>query len=203
MKLSVELKPRGVVQKIRAIIFKVSIMIILALPYIGWNRYLAAGVAIFLLPQLLGLIDAYLPNWSWLGQISPRGVFKVVILGTIGIIVGSQIVNMHPDFSAKELILYSFVIMPIPAFVYGIFDALSGDPIISIKDHKFRYLYRFFGVLVLIILVLFVLGLNPITEIQGAWKHPAETLDSLTYKWWPQVQNTWNDFTNWISGLRK
>ena len=203
MKLSVELKPRGVVQKIRAIIFKVSIMIILALPYIGWNRYLAGGVAIFLLPQLLGLIDAYLPNWSWLGQISPRGVFKVVILGTIGIIVGSQIVNMHPDFSAKELILYSFVIMPIPAFVFGIFDALSGDPIISIKDHKFRYLYRFFGVLVLIVLVLFVLGLNPITEIHGAWKHPAETWDSLTYKWWPQVQNTWNEFTNWISGLRK
>jgi hypothetical protein len=203
MKLSVELKPRGLVQKVRAIIFKVSLMILLALPYIGWNRYLAAGVSIFLLPQLLGLIDAYLPNWSWLAQISPRGVFKAVILGTIGIIVGSQIVNMHPDFSAKELLLYSFVVMPIPAFVYGIFDSLSGEPIISIKDHKYRYVYRISGILVLIVLILFVLGLNPITEIHGAWKHPGETWDSLTYKWWPQVQNTWDDFTNWVSELRK
>ena len=200
-KLGVELKPRGIVQKLRAITFKVLIMILLALPYIGWNIYLATGVAIFLLPQLLGLIDSHLPSWSWLAQISPRGVFKAVLLGIIGIIVGSQIVNVHPDFSAKELLLYSFVIMPIPAFVYGIFDALSGDPIIDIKDHKYRYIYRISGILVLIVLVLIVLGLNPITEIHNAWKHPSETFDSLTYKWWPQVQSTWDDFTNWISGL--
>jgi len=202
-KLSVELKPRGIVQKLRAIVFKVLIMILLTLPYIGWNIYLATGVAIFLMPQLLGLIDAHLPNWSWLAQISPRGVFKVVLLGIIGIIVGAQIVNMNPDFSAKELVLYSFVVLPIPAFVFAILDALSGERKIDIKDYKYRYFYRILGVLVLIILVMIVLGLNPITEIRNAWEHPSETLDSLTYKWWPQVQNTWDDFTNWISGLLK
>ena len=195
-KLTVELKPRGFVQRTRAILFKLLVLILLAQPYIGWNRYLAGGIAIFLVPQLLGFIDHKLPNWRFLGQISPRGVFKVVLLGIIGLIIGSRITHAH--LSAKEVVLLSFVIMPIPGFVYAVFDSFSGDPIIDIKAPKLRYLYRFLGILVLIVLVLQVFGFNPIVEAHKAWLHPGHTFHALTYKWWPYVQDGWHNVSHWV-----
>jgi hypothetical protein len=195
-KLSVQLKPRGIVQRIRGIIFKLLILVILAQPYIGWNRYLAAGIAIFLIPQLLGFIDHKLPYWKTLGQISPRGVFKLVLLGLVGVIIGSRITNSQ--LSAKETVLVSFVIMPIPGFIYSVLDSLSGKPIWDIKEPKFRYAYRFLGILVLIVLILQILGRNPIVELHQAWLHPGETFHSLTYKWWPYVQTGWHNFSHWM-----
>ena len=195
-KLSVQLKPRGIVQRIRAILFKLLILVVLAEPYIGWNRYLAAGVAIFLIPQLLGFIDHKLPNWKALAQITPRGVFKLVLLGIIGLIVGSRITNAQ--LSAKETVLISFVIMPIPGFIYSVFDSFSGSPFLDIKHPKFRYLYRLFGIVVLIILILQVLGLNPIVEANKSWQNPGATFHSLTYTWWPNVQTGCHNFSHWM-----
>ena len=54
-KLTIELKKPGLVQEIRAIIFKTGIFYLLAEPFIGFNKYLLAGCGVFLLPQLLGL----------------------------------------------------------------------------------------------------------------------------------------------------
>jgi hypothetical protein len=195
-KLSVQLKPRGVVQRIRAVLFKLLILLVLAVPYIGWNRYLAAGVAIFIIPQLLGFIDHKLPNWKSLAQIVPRGVFKLVLLGIIGLIVGSRIT--HAELSAKETVLISFVIMPIPGFIYSVFDSFSGTPLLDIKHPKFRYIYRLLGIFVLIILILQVLGLNPIVEVHKAWMSPGDTFHSLSYKWWPYVQTGWHNFSHWM-----
>jgi hypothetical protein len=195
-KLSVELRPRGYVQRIRAILFKLLILVVLSLPYIGWNRYLAAGVAIFFVPQLLGFIDHKLPNWKFLAQISPRGVFKLVLLGIIGLIIGSRISDA--GLSAQETVLLSFVIMPLPGFIFSVFDSFSGSPYLDLKAPKFRYLYRFFGILVLVVLLLQILGYNPIVELNKAWLNPGDTFHSLSYIWWPYVQNGWYNFADWM-----
>jgi hypothetical protein len=102
--------------------------------------------------------------------------------------------------------------MPIPGFIYAIFDSFSGDPIIDIKAPKLRYLYRFLGILVLIVLLLQIFGFNPIVEAHKAWLHPGHAFHSLTYKWWPYVQtgwhntsdwaqNTWNSIYHWVKSL--
>jgi hypothetical protein len=79
-----------------------------------------------------------------------------------------------------------------------VFDSFSGSPILDIKNHKFRYLYRFLGIIVLIILILQVLGLNPIVEANKSWQNPGATFHSLTYTWWPYVQTGWHNFSHWM-----
>jgi hypothetical protein len=193
--LHVELRPVGNIQKLRGIIFKVGVMIILTQPYIGWNRYLAAGIAIFLIPQLLGFIDERLPASRYLAVITPSGVLKTVWLGIVGVLVGTQILHRH--LSPKESVLISFVILPIPSFIYSIFGALSGHSILNVRHPKFRYGYRLLSIGVLIILIMQLLGLNPLTEIHQAWQHPVQTWHSLTYKWWPYVQDGWKNISHW------
>ena len=193
--LHVELKPVGKIQRVRGVIFKVAVMIILAQPYIGWNRYLAAGIAILLIPQILGFFDEKLPASRYLGAITPSGVLKTVWLGIVGVVVGTQILHHH--LGAKESVLISFVILPIPSFIYSILGAFAGESIINIRHPKFRYAYRFLGIIILVLLILQILGFNPLTELHHAWQHPTDTWHSLTYKWWPYVQAGWKNLSHW------
>ena len=170
-------------------------MIILAQPYIGWNRYLAAGIAILLIPQILGFFDEKLPASRYLGAITPSGVLKTVWLGIVGVVVGTQILHHH--LGAKESVLISFVILPIPSFIYSILGAFAGESIINIRHPKFRYAYRFLGIIILVLLILQILGFNPLTELHHAWQHPTDTWHSLTYKWWPYVQAGWKNLSHW------
>ncbi len=194
--LHIELREPGILLRLRAIIFKVGILIILAQPYIGWNTYLAIGISIFLFPQLLGLVGNKLPKFRLFGQLTPSGALKIVWLGIVGILVGTQILNRN--LGSKESVLLSFVILPIPSFIYSVLDLFSKSPYFDIKHPKFRYIYRILSLLVLLVLVLQILGLNPVTEVLNAWHHPRETWNSLTYKWWPYVQVTWKDFCHWL-----
>ena len=195
--LQVDLQEPGLIQKLRGIIFKVGVMVLLAQPYIGWNRYLAGGIAIFLAPQLLSLFGDKLPSSKYIGQIVPHGALKIVWMGLIGVLVGTQI--MHHNLGAKESILISFVILPLPSFIYSVLGAFSDSPVLDVKHPRFRYAYRVLSVIVLILLLLQILGHNPIREIHNAWLNPAHTWHSLTYKWWPYVLTPWHNLTHWIS----
>jgi len=195
--LQVDLRKPGLFLKIRGLIFKVGVMILLAQPYIGWNRYLAAGISIFLLPQLLGMVGDKFPKSRYLGQITPSGAFKIVWLGIIGVLVGNQIVNHH--LGAKESVLISFVIIPLPSFIYSILDLFSDSPVFDIRHPRYRHLYRLLSIVVLIFLILQILGYNPLTEIGKAWQYPKETWDSLTYKWWPYVNTSWVNVKHWYA----
>jgi hypothetical protein len=195
--LDVTLKPVGVIQRVRGIIFKAGVMVILAVPYIGWNRYLAGGIAIFLIPQLFNFFGDKLPTSKYLALLTPSGVLKIVWLGLLGLFVGIQITHAH--MSAKERVLLSFVILPLVPFIYSIFTVFSGESVLDLKHPKFRYLYRFLGIIILILLLLQILGHNPLTEIHHAWQDPAHTWHSLTYKWLPTLKSDWKSLIHWIS----
>ena len=195
--LHVSLKSVGFVQRVRGIIFKVSVMIILAQPYIGWNRYLAGGIAIFLIPQLFNFFGDKLPTSKYLALLTPSGVLKIVWLGIVGLFVGIQITHAH--MSAKERVLLSFVILPLVPFIYSIFAVFSGESALDLRHPKFRYLYRFLGIIILILLGLQILGHNPLTEIHHAWQNPSHTWHSLTYKWLPTLTSGWKSMIHWIS----
>jgi hypothetical protein len=187
-KLTVELKKPGLVQEIRAILFKTGIFYLLAEPFIGFNKYLLAGCGVFILPQLLGLVSHKFPKANILDQIIPRGAFRIVFFSFVSILAVSYLKTL--DLTPGDFILTSFVFLPLPALVFAFIDMFSGKrPFDITKNQKFRYLYRFFGVIILGILVLIILGKEPYVEIKNYLinfpEHWAVFVDqsAITWSW--------------------
>ena len=187
-KLTVELKKPGLVQEMRAIIFKTGIFYLLAEPFIGFNKYLLAGCGVFILPQLLGLVSHKFPKANILDQIIPRGAFRIVFFSFVSILAVSYLKTL--DLTPGDFILTSFVFLPLPALVFAFIDMFAGKrPFDITKNQKFRYLYRFFGVIILGILVLIILGKEPYVEIKNYLinfpEHWAVFVDqsAITWSW--------------------
>jgi hypothetical protein len=165
-KLTTPLKKAGLVQDFRGILFKTGIFYLLAEPFIGFNKYLLVGCGIFIIPQLLGLISNKLPKFSILDQINPRGAFKIVFLSMISVLAVNYLKTL--DLSPADFILTSFVFLPLPALFFILLDTFSGERKIDVTTNsKFRYFYRISGLLILGLLVLIVLGKEPIAEVKG------------------------------------
>jgi hypothetical protein len=159
-KLTVTLKKPGVIQEFRAIIFKTGIFYLLAEPFIGPNKYLLAGCIVFLIPQLLNLIQHKFPKIDFLDQIIPRGAFRIVFFSLLSIFAVSYLKTLY--LTPGDFILTSFVFLPLPALTFSLLDMFAGErPFDITKNSKARYLYRFMGLVILGILVLIVLGKDP------------------------------------------
>jgi len=164
-KLTVELKKPGLVQEIRAILFKTGIFYLLAEPFIGFNKYLLAGCGIFILPQLLGLVSHKFPKANILDQIIPRGAFRIVFFSFVSIFAVSYLKTL--DLTPGDFILTSFVFLPLPALAFAFIDMFAGKrPFDITRNQKFRFLYRIFGLIILGILVLIILGKDPYVEVK-------------------------------------
>ena len=164
-KLTVELKKPGLVQEIRAILFKTGIFYLLAEPFIGFNEYLLAGCGVFILPQLLGLVSHKFPKANILDQIIPRGAFRIVLFSFVSILAVSYLKTL--DLTPGDFILTSFVFLPLPALAFAFIDMFAGKrPFDIIRNQKFRFLYRIFGLIILGILVLIILGKDPYVEVK-------------------------------------
>ena len=165
-KLTVELKKPGLVQEIRAILFKTGIFYLLAEPFIGFNNYLLAGCGVFILPQILGLFSHKFPKANILDQIIPRGAFRIVFFSFVSIFAVSYLKTL--DLTPGDFILTSFVFLPLPALAFAFIDMFSGKrPFDITKNPKFRYLYRFFGLIILGILIIIILGKDPYVEVKN------------------------------------
>jgi hypothetical protein len=176
------------VQEIRAILFKTGIFYLLAEPFIGFNKYLLAGCGVFILPQLLGLVSHKFPKANIMDQIIPRGAFRIVFFSFVSILAVSYLKTL--DLTPGDFILTSFVFLPLPALVFAFIDMFAGKrPFDITKNQKFRYLYRFFGVIILGILVLIILGKEPYVEIKNYLinfpEHWAVFVDqsAITWSW--------------------
>jgi hypothetical protein len=185
-KLTVELKKPGLVQEIRAILFKTGIFYLLAEPFIGFNKYLLGGCGVFILPQLLGLVSHKFPKANILDQIIPRGAFRIVFFSFVSILAVSYLKTL--DLTPGDFILTSFVFLPLPALAFAFIDMFAGKrPFDITKNQKLRYLYRFFGLIILGILVLIVIGKDPYLEVKNYFinfpEHWAVFTDQSTATW--------------------
>ena len=185
-KLTVELKKPGLVQEMRAIIFKTGIFYLLAEPFIGFNKYLLAGCGVFILPQLLGLVSHKFPKANILDQIIPRGAFRIVFFSFVSILAVSYLKTL--DLTPGDFILTSFVFLPLPALAFAFIDMFAGKrPFDITKNQKLRYLYRFFGLIILGILVLIVIGKDPYFEVKNYFinfpEHWAVFTDQSAVTW--------------------
>ena len=166
VKLTTELKKPGLVQEIRAILFKTGIFYLLAEPFIGFNKYLLAGCGVFILPQLLSLVSHKFPKVNLLDQIIPRGAFKIVFFSFVSILAVSYLKSLN--LTPSDFILTSFVFLPIPALTFAFIDMFAGDrPFDITKNTRFRYAYRSLGVIILGILIIIILGNDPYLSIKN------------------------------------
>jgi len=164
--LTVELKKPGLVQEIRGILFKTGIFYLLAEPFIGFNKYLIAGCGVFILPQLLGLVAHKFPKANILDQIVPRGAFRIVLFSFVSIFAVSYLKTL--DLTPGDFILTSFVFLPLPALAFAFIDMFAGKrPFDITKAPKFRFIYRFLGLIILGILIIIILGKDPYLEVQN------------------------------------
>jgi len=186
-KLTVELKKPGLVQEIRAILFKTGIFYLLAEPFIGFNKYLLAGCGVFILPQLLGLVSHKFTKANILDQIIPRGAFRIVCFSFVSIFAVSYLKTL--DLTPGDFILTSFVFLPLPALAFAFIDMFAGKrPFDITKNRKFRYIYRFLGLVILGILIIIILGKDPYVEIKNYIINFPEQLGAFVN----QVSITWS-----------
>jgi hypothetical protein len=159
-KLTTDLKKPGLVQEMRAILFKSGIFFLLAEPFIGFNKYLLLGYGVFILPQLLGLVSHKFPKVDVLDQIIPRGAFRIVLLSFISIFAVNYLKTL--ELSPSDFILTSFVFLPLPALAFLLLDMFSGQrPFDITKNPRFRYAYCTLGLIILGILIIIVQGNDP------------------------------------------
>lgn len=184
--LSIELKPAGSIQELRAVFFRTGVFYLLAEPFIGTNIFLAIGCAIFIIPQLINLVSNELPKSKYIAQINPRGAFKIVTLSIISIYLLEFLKTLK--LSNADFILTSFAIMPIPALIFMLIDAFSGKrPIDITLNEKFRYVYRITGVVTLLLLILVIAGKNPIESIYSFFVNFNEYLNTFL----KDLENLW------------
>lgn len=165
-KLTTELKKPGLVQEIRAILFKTGIFYLLAEPFIGFNKYLLAGCGVFVLPQLLGLLSHKFPKVNLLDQIIPRGAFRIVFFSFVSIFAVSYLKTLN--LTPGDFILTSFVFLPLPALAFAFIDMFSGQrPFDITKNPRFRYIYRTFGLVILGILLIIISGNDPYLSVKN------------------------------------
>jgi len=200
-KLTTDLKKPGLVQEMRAILFKSGIYFLLAEPFIGFNKYLLLGCGVFILPQLLGLLSHKFPKVDVLDQIIPRGAFRIVLLSFISIFAVNYLKTL--ELSPSDFILTSFVFLPLPALAFLLLDMFSGQrPFDITKNPRFRYVYRTLGLIILGILIVIVQGNDPYLTVKNYIldfpDHWAAFVDQCAAAWsWitNHAQTSWS----WIS----
>ncbi len=209
--LTLEIRPMGWFQEARAIVFRTAIFFLLAAPFIGFNNYLWAGCGIFILPQLISKFNDRFPKSRYLALINPRGVFKIVLLGSGSIFAINYLETLK--LSPADFILTSFVFLPLPALLFVLTDAFSGKSIFEIsKSHRYRYWYRISGILILGLLLLLVFGKDPYIEIKNFFinfpTYWANFISILEELWinvsesciaaWSWLSSNSVDFWNWL-----
>jgi hypothetical protein len=141
-------------QKYIALTIRLGLFIFVSAALMGNTWQTWVGSFLFILPTLLGWYSDRLPNFPRLWAFLPAGIpglaLSLVIASTTTAIVGG-VLGANP-----ELAQWSFVLLPIPLLLLSILGLFgrhgqSPDDDRPIKTHKWRYVYRIGGIVMLFI----------------------------------------------------
>jgi hypothetical protein len=141
-------------QKYIALTIRLGLFIFVSAALMGNTWQTWVGSFLFILPTLLGWYSDRLPNFPRLWAFLPAGIpglaLSLVIASTTTAIVGG-VLGANP-----ELAQWSFVLLPIPLLILSILGLFgrhgqSPDDDRPIKSHKWRYIYRIGGIVMLFI----------------------------------------------------
>jgi hypothetical protein len=139
-------------QRLAAKLLTLAIFVFVAASYVGLCWQLVLGAALFIVPQLLELLDDRLPNFPKLHTALPQGIVQIVLLLFVTAYIGAFAV--HAFRQSEQLIRSSFLLLALPGFVFAVLGLFGRE------GHKptLRWRHQLAGVLILAIGVLFVVG---------------------------------------------
>jgi hypothetical protein len=141
-------------QRALALLVRLGLFVFVSAALMGNTWQTWVGSALFILPTLLGWYSDRLPNFPRLWAFLPAGIpglaVSLVIASGTTAIVGAAL------GSSPELAQWSFVLLPIPLLVLsilGLFGRHGEDPDDDrpIKAHKWRWVYRIGGIVMLFV----------------------------------------------------
>lgn len=145
---------------------KTLIFTFLAAPFVANNWALAAGSAIFLLAELMPLIEHRLPNLKLVQQFIPKGAVKALVLILSGVLISELTSNKVVD--PERRIAVAFVVLALPGLLIK-FGAAIADASYDYKSWRRSrsgaLVYDFGGVAVFAILAAHAWGINVLSWI--------------------------------------
>ncbi|CAB4945797.1 unannotated protein [freshwater metagenome] len=119
-------RPPGMPQKVSAVVVKGIIFVFVSIAFIGNVWQLWAGLALLLIPYVVALWSAHLPNSPLLYQVVPHGVPKLLTeltLGTLLVLALHQVMEPGPVFAR-----WAFFLVSIPAFFINMLSLFGRHP---------------------------------------------------------------------------
>jgi hypothetical protein len=146
--------PTSSLQKYIALAVRLGLFIFVSAALMGNSWQTWVGSFLFVLPTLLGWYSDRLPNVPLLWKLLPAGIpglaLSLIIASTTTAAVGAWL-GATPDLAQ-----WSFVLLPIPLLVLsvlGLFGrhGVNPDDERPLKSHKWRWVYRLGGIVMLVI----------------------------------------------------
>jgi len=165
--LTTSLPTTSTAQKLGSLLVKTALFYLVALPFIGQNKFLILGTLTFLVPELAKLYVApKVKKFDSLDRILPKGALKIVVMVFVGSFFAQWVSTL---FSNPELFLaWSFVVLTVPGLLLTFLGLFAGD-----GDHSWKssglsqWFYRGFGLLIFYAIFLMYNGENLVTLIFG------------------------------------
>jgi hypothetical protein len=146
-----------------AIVIRVSLYLLFMLGFFGFAWQILVAIALLVIPEILKLNAASLPNSVKLYQLLPAGVPNIVVMALIGFFFSGWANSLPLDAASKTKTLV--VILALPGFLIGIAKIFGrkpapGDTRWYLRDHL-TALYRIGGLVVFALAVLITIGVLP------------------------------------------
>lgn len=154
------LSPRAA-QPLFSLLIKTSLFFLVAYQFLGLNKQLLLGTAIFVLPQLLNMIlkNFQIKKFSFISFLLPKGAPKLVIMVFIGAFFANWMKSLFAD--PELFITWSFVLLAIPGLLLSLLGVISGSPKKDWKDGKLgTAIYRVGGLMIGFLIVLMYQGVD-------------------------------------------
>ncbi len=143
----------GRYQQLAASAVRTGIFLLIAIPFVGSRWQLYGGAALFLVPQLLKIVEHRFPNRPGVYAVLPRGIVKTVIMLFVGRWFGT-LVTGHLLHDPRQLLADAFGILSLPGLALSLLDLVGREG----HRRELTWWHRVAGVAVLAVGVLFVLG---------------------------------------------
>jgi hypothetical protein len=91
----------------------------------GWHWQLWVGGLLFLLPQVLSVLDGHFPNSTRLYRLLPRGIVRLVVMLVVGVGIGTLV--HHTVAQSGNPALDSFLFLAIPTAILSGFESFGRE----------------------------------------------------------------------------
>jgi hypothetical protein len=139
-------------QRLGACVVRTGIFLLVAIPFIGSRWQLYVGAVLFLVPQVLSIVESRFPNWPGVYAVLPRGILKTVLMLFAGKGFATLVTSHLHD--PRQLIADAFVLLALPGLALSLLDLVARDG----EKRELTWRHRIAGTALLVVGVLFVLG---------------------------------------------